>query len=114
MLLATFYTLAWRPLSLQLLRRVCADFGVSMWGKDFDPDEHEGVLRKGQGFYKPTVDVFLPVCNEPTVLLANTWNHVLALDYPHVTVHVLDDGGNDEVKALAAEYGFECEHCIHT
>ncbi|CAM9474999.1 unnamed protein product, partial [Hapterophycus canaliculatus] len=54
----------------------------------------------------PTVDVFLPVCNEPLVLLANTWNHVLDLDYPRFVVHVLDDGAKDEVKALAAEYGF--------
>lgn len=87
------------------------DFGVSVWGKDFDADAHEDVLRRSGGAEGPfpTVDVFLPVCNEPTVLLANTWDHVLALDYPHVTVHVLDDGAKDEVKALAAEYGFECE-----
>ncbi len=80
-----------------------------MWGKDFDPDAHQGILRKGHA-YSPTVDVFLPVCNEPMVVLANTWNHVLALDYPNVAVHVLDDGGNDKVKVLASKYGFECEH----
>eukprot|EP00903_Cladosiphon_okamuranus_P011815 g11103.t1 len=95
------------PTVFALIYMCCHYFGVSMWGKDFDPDVHEDVLRKGQAACTLTVDVFLPVCNEPIVLLANTWNHVLALDYPHVTVHVLDDGGKDEVKALAAKYGFE-------
>lgn len=55
------------------------------------------------------MDIFLPVCNEPLVLLANTWNHILDLDYQRFAVHVLDDGAKDEVKALAAEYGFRCE-----
>lgn len=89
-----------------------ADFGVSVWGKEFDPEEHEDIVRRGgvaEG-HAPTVDVFLPVCNESTVLLANTWKHVQDLDYPHVIVYVLDDGASDEVEALAAAYGFECEH----
>lgn len=87
-----------------------ADVGVSIWGRDFDPEEHAEIVRKAMDTaYLPTVDVFLPVCNEPAVLLANTWNHVLTLDYPHVNVWVLDDGGNDKVRDLAAEYGFECE-----
>ncbi|CAM9997739.1 unnamed protein product, partial [Ectocarpus fasciculatus] len=86
----------------------CHYFGVSIWGRDFDPEVHAIVVRNGVDVeYSPTVDVFLPVCNEPTVLLANTWNHVLAMDYPHVTVHVLDDGAKDEVKALAGAYGFQ-------
>eukprot|EP00752_Nemacystus_decipiens_P013327 g11801.t1 len=95
------------PTTFAIVYMCCHYFGVSMWGKDFDPHEHQDILRKGQVVYSPTIDVFLPVCNEPTVLLANTWNHVLALDYPKTTVHVLDDGGNDEVKVLAAKYGFE-------
>lgn len=89
-----------------------ADIGVAIWGRDFDEEAHEEIARKSalEG-YMPTVDVFLPVCNEPLVLLANTWNHVLDLDYPFFAVHVLDDGANDEVMALAEEYGFRCESC---
>lgn len=89
-----------------------ADFVVSIWGKEFDLEEHEDIVRSGgvvEG-HAPTVDVFLPVCNEPTVLLENTWRHVRDLDYPYFTAYVLDDGANDEVEALAAAYGFECEH----
>ncbi|CAM9352639.1 unnamed protein product [Scytosiphon promiscuus] len=85
----------------------CHYFGVSVWGKDFNPDAHADVVRKGDvEKFAPTIDVFLPVCNEPLALLANTWNHVLTLDYPYLAVHVLDDGAKDEVKALAEEYGF--------
>lgn len=98
------------PLTRSRDPSIWTDFAVSIWGRDFDPEVHAIVVRNGLDVeYSPTVDVFLPVCNEPTVLLANTWNHVLAMDYPHVTVHVLDDGAKDEVKALAGEYGFQCE-----
>ncbi|CAN0333777.1 unnamed protein product, partial [Hapterophycus canaliculatus] len=79
--------------------------GVSAWGKDFDPLAHSIVKVDGDG-YLPTVDVFLPVCNEPVALLNNSWSFVAAMDYPRYTVHVLDDGGMDDVKDLAAAYGF--------
>lgn len=80
-----------------------------MWGDDFDPEKHKGMLRTAQDdAYYPTVDVFLPVCGEPTHLLDNTWKYVRALDYPNVTVHILDDGGKEEVQQLAAMYEFNC------
>lgn len=92
-----------------------SDFGVSAWGKDFQPTLHHGVLggATAQG-YLPTVDVFLPVCNEPTVLLANSWSFAQKLDYPttHLTVHVLDDGASDEVRDLAAAHVFQCEQTV--
>ncbi|CAM9274163.1 unnamed protein product, partial [Laminaria digitata] len=82
-------------------------FGVAVWGKDFDPEEHEKTLRKArENRYYPSVDVFLPVCCEPTHLLDNTWKHVGALDYPNVAVHVLDGGAKEEVRQLARLHGF--------
>lgn len=87
-----------------------ADFGVAVWGKDFDPEVHADIIQKAADErYLPTVDVFLPVCNEPIYVLANTWKYVKALNYPFVKVHVLDDGAKDEVRDLAAEFAFECE-----
>lgn len=81
-----------------------------MWGKDFDPEFHAAKVRKAEeeGFF-PAVDVYLPVCNEPTTLLDNTWKHIAALDYPRVAVHVLDDGAKEEVRQLARLHGFNCE-----
>lgn len=81
-----------------------------MWGKDFQPDEHTLVVKAAEdAAYLPTVDVFLPVCNEDIALLNNTWEHVKAMDYPSYTVFVLDDGAKDDVRDLAAEHGFQCE-----
>lgn len=83
---------------------------VASRGKDFSRDEHAEVVRHGVAEnYLPTVDVFLPVCNEPIGIIANTWKYVSALDYPHVTVYVLDDGAKDSVRDLAQVFGFRCE-----
>lgn len=81
-----------------------------MWGKDFDPDAHDKVVKEAvDEAFLPTVDVFLPVCNEDLALLNNTWKYVSTMDYPHYSVYVLDDGAKDDVRVLAAEYGFQCE-----
>lgn len=89
-----------------------ADMGVAIWGRDFDPGLHEMVLRGARAVnFCPTVDVFLPVCNEPMDVLDNTWKYVSGLDYDKrkLKVHVLDDGAKEEVRTLAKIYGFECE-----
>lgn len=86
------------------------DLGVSAWGEDFDPGEHAEVVQNAESTqYYPTVDIFLPVCNEPTNVLANTWKHICRLDYPHLAVYVLDDGAKEEVRHLAALHGFSCK-----
>lgn len=81
-----------------------------MWGRDFQPDEHDSILKAAEEVaYLPTVDVFLPVCNENIALLNNTWEHVKAMDYPSFAVFVLDDGAKDDVRDLAAAHGFQCK-----
>jgi len=50
-----------------------------------------------------TVDVFIPVCREPIDIIRETVIAASAIDYPHKTVHILDDGEDDAVKRLAAE-----------
>lgn len=86
------------------------DLGISAWGRDFDPGKHAEVVQKAESTqYCPTVDIFLPVCNEPTNVLANTWRHICELDYPHLAVYVLDDGAKEEVRHLAALHGFSCK-----
>lgn len=82
-------------------------FGISVWGKDFNSDGHAKIVRQAEeSTFTPTVDVYLPVCKEPIGLLANTWKFVKELEYPHVTVHVLDDGAKDDVRDLSIEFGF--------
>jgi cellulose synthase (UDP-forming) len=55
----------------------------------------------------PTVDIFVPIVNEPLVILKRTLIGCRAQDYPaeKLFIHVLDDGGRDEVRELAGEMG---------
>lgn len=90
---------------------LCApDLAIATKGRDFVPEKHAEVLQNGaEQEFLPTVDVFLPVCNEPIELIANTWKYVSELDYPYATVHVLDDGAKDDVRDLAEAFGFRCK-----
>jgi cellulose synthase (UDP-forming) len=54
-----------------------------------------------------SVDVFLPSCGEPVELLDNTMRCASAVRWQgSKTVYVLDDSAREEVRALAARYGF--------
>jgi cellulose synthase (UDP-forming) len=54
-----------------------------------------------------SVDVWLPVCNEPLALLANAWSHTRELEWPgRLEFHVADDADNPEVRELAERFGF--------
>jgi cellulose synthase/poly-beta-1,6-N-acetylglucosamine synthase-like glycosyltransferase len=50
----------------------------------------------------PTVDLFIPCCNEPTDIPIESVKAALALDYPQdrFKVFVLDDGADDELRAF--------------
>jgi cellulose synthase (UDP-forming) len=50
-----------------------------------------------------TVDVFIPTYNEPVDVLRATLSGCAEISYPHRT-YVLDDGGREEVRALAASF----------
>lgn len=53
----------------------------------------------------PTVDVFVPTYNEGWDVLSRTLVGALALDYPRLTVHVLDDGARDWLADRCATMG---------
>lgn len=76
-------------------------------GKRTDRVDHELRVLEFRPERYPTVDVFLPTAGEALDVLANTYRHVAALDWPAtVSVWVLDDGARDEVRLLAESYGF--------
>lgn len=56
----------------------------------------------------PTVDVYLPTCNEPLDLIGNTWQYITALQYPagRISVFVPDDGADDGIRSLAKRFDF--------
>jgi cellulose synthase (UDP-forming) len=68
---------------------------------------HDDTVRRWSGANAPSVDVLLPCAGERIEILANTYRHVAAMDYPgEVRVYVLDDGGSDLVEDLATHYRF--------
>ena len=81
---------------------------ADLLSQDFDDEEHRRRVaawsRRPRSY--PSVDVFLPICGEDRSVLLNTWRHVLALDYPHLTVYCLDDGADDSIRLMAEEFGF--------
>jgi cellulose synthase/poly-beta-1,6-N-acetylglucosamine synthase-like glycosyltransferase len=78
--------------------------------KNFDYELHEKIKKDYAVVDEtaPTVDIYLPCCKEPLEILENTYKYVQKMEYPEgrLKVHVLDDGAMEEVKALAAKYGF--------
>ncbi|MCP3819926.1 glycosyltransferase [Streptomyces sp. A3M-1-3] len=82
---------------------------VNAFTTDFDLAEHRRLVRDWHPVRYPAVGVLLPVCGEPVDVLRNTWTHVHRLTGHYrgtVTAYVLDDSGNPELAALAAEFGF--------
>lgn len=78
---------------------------VGVFGKSFDFAKHKAIVETYQG--TPSVDIYLPVCKEPIEILRNTWTYVSKLKWGgKLSVYVLDDGHLDEVRDLAAEFGF--------
>lgn len=55
----------------------------------------------------PSVDILVPIVNEPLDILKRTLIGCLAQDYPRdrYTVYVLDDGARDDVQKLANDLG---------
>ncbi len=86
---------------------------VNFAGRGFDLAAHQARIAAWQPETYPDIDVYLPICGEPLELLRNTWTAVAALagGYPgQIQVHVLDDGPDEEARAMAAEFGY---HYIH-
>lgn len=83
---------------------------TGVFSKNFDYKTHQKIVQEYAVTPEtaPTVDIFLPCCKEPLEILENTYRYVQKMEYPEgrLKVHVLDDGALDEVKELAARYGF--------
>ncbi|GAS97838.1 cellulose synthase [Mycolicibacterium canariasense] len=55
----------------------------------------------------PSIDVFLPTYGEGLDVLRNTYTFVARMEWRgEINVYVLDDGGRDNVRELASQFGF--------
>src|SRR6185436_13303598 len=82
---------------------------VNAFTRDFSLRAHRRLTLSWRPAAYPAVDVFLPVCGEPIDVLHNTWSHVQRLArryYGPVTVHVLDDGNDPALAAMAGDFNF--------
>jgi cellulose synthase (UDP-forming) len=69
------------------------------------PEADLGEERIKEGYYTPTVDVFVATYNEPMFVLRRTIVGCQAMRYPHKQVWLLDDGRRPEAAKLAEELG---------
>jgi cellulose synthase (UDP-forming) len=86
---------------------------VNFTGKGFDLDAHRARVLTWRPLTYPDVDIYLPICGEPMVLLRNTWTAVAGLieDYPgRARAYVLDDGPLEAARSMAAEFGYRYIH----
>src|SRR5687767_14948681 len=70
-----------------------------------EANAHEMGLRALAPEQLPSVDVFIPTYNEPIEVLEKTIVGALCLDYPKVSVWVLDDGRRPWLKAFCEAKG---------
>ena len=68
---------------------------------------HWSQKNTGRSFRKATgsLDVFLPVVNEPLEIFETTLKAAAAIYYQDIKVYVLDDGNREEIRRLANAYG---------
>jgi cellulose synthase (UDP-forming) len=68
-------------------------------------DRHEARLRAMRPEELPSVDVYIATYNEPIEVLEKTITGALCLDYPNVSVWVLDDGRRPWLKEFCEAKG---------
>jgi len=71
------------------------------------PEHHKRHSQKDENWLQEnpvTVDVFVPVANEPLEIIKKTLIAARDLEYPHKTI-CLDDGSSDATQSLCAELG---------
>lgn len=82
---------------------------VNFGGRGFDLTAHVLRVKAWRPASFPEVDIYLPVCGEPSAVLRNTWAGVFELvhAYPGVVrAFVLDDGPSAEARAMSESFGF--------
>jgi cellulose synthase (UDP-forming) len=82
---------------------------IDLFLPKFDLNNHNQIVEEyidEEANTLPTVDIFLPICGEPTGVLRNTWEGVKSINYQNKKVYVLDDRPSKEVSLLAMEFGF--------
>jgi cellulose synthase (UDP-forming) len=70
-----------------------------------EADRHEARIRALPPEQLPSVDVYIPTYNEPIEVLEKTITGALCLDYPNVSIWILDDGRRPWLKTFCETKG---------
>ena len=70
-----------------------------------EADRHEARVRALPPEQLPSVDVYIPTFDEPIEVLEKTITGALCLDYPNLSIWVLDDGRRPWLKAFCEMKG---------
>lgn len=102
-----FYQFFVYPILILLTIYHIVSFGLNLTYQQFDLDKHKKLIAHAR-VQTPSVDIFLPVCNENIEILENTWTYVSRINYPNFKVYVSDDSSEkcSEHKELAERFGF--------
>lgn len=96
----------WIPFSIFVMYMVLTHYCTTR-KRQFSLVDHRRIVELWAPDRLPSVDVFLPSAGEDLAVLENTYRHVAGLAYAgEVSVLVLDDGDREEVRDLAARFGF--------
>ena len=82
---------------------------VNFSGAGFSLADHVLTVKAFRPGSWPDIDIFLPVCGEPTAVLRNTWTGVFELIYAYpglARAYILDDGPAEDARQLSASFGF--------
>ena len=87
-------------LGVLLMRYFGVLFGSYLYAAKYTADEKSYKDQYGPDAFLPPVTVVIPAYNEG-VLIEETVNSLLELDYPEYEIVIVDDGSTDETNAIA-------------
>lgn len=85
-------------------------YAVGFIGRDFNSAAHGRLIARWiDEADEARIDIYLPICGEAADIIQNTWTAVkrLRANHPNSRVYVLDDRPTENMRGLAAMYGFE-------
>jgi cellulose synthase (UDP-forming) len=104
----SYWTLAFLLPLVLLVAEQLMSLRTSTFRRRLSFTDHAVTVELWEPDQVPSVDVFIPTCGEDMDVLSNTAHHVRNLAWPgELKVYVLDDGGRQEVRDLAAHSGFD-------
>jgi cellulose synthase (UDP-forming) len=99
-------------LEMLILTSSCIQLFLMLNVKDRRREAEEHSLAVIDGYFTPSVDIFIPTYNEPEFILRRTIIGCQALEYKNKKIYLLDDTRRPEMKDLAEE--LKCEYLTRT